>query len=68
MKEYQLKFEEINTKHIQRIKDIKKHRLPIFLLTDGVNDTGNLAMIFRLADALRIKKIFLYNFNPVLNV
>ena len=67
MKEHQLNFEEINKENIQKIKDIKKNRLPIFLITDGINDIGNLGMIFRLADALRIEKIFLYNLKENFN-
>ncbi len=61
MNEYQLNFEEIHKNHLKRIEEINKNRLPVIILTDGINNTGNLGMIFRLADALRLEKIFMYN-------
>ena len=61
MNEYQLSFEEIHKNHLKRITDINKNRLPIVLITDGINNVGNLGMIFRLADAVRIQKIYLFN-------
>ncbi|MCD6557366.1 MAG: TrmH family RNA methyltransferase [Bacteroidales bacterium] len=61
MDEHQLSFEEINKSHRKQISEIHKNRIPISVITDGINDIGNLGMIFRLADALRINKIYLYN-------
>ncbi len=63
----QLNFEEIRKNHLKEISEIKKNRNPIILVTDGVNDVGNIAMLFRLADALRIKKIILYNLKENFN-
>jgi len=68
MKEHQLNFEEIHKDHLKQIADIKKNRLPITIITDGISDTGNIGMIFRLADALRIEKIFLFNVKENFNI
>jgi tRNA G18 (ribose-2'-O)-methylase SpoU len=67
MKEHQLSFGEINKEHLKKISEINKNRLPICILTDGINDVGNIGMIFRLADALRIEKIYLYDLRNALN-
>ncbi len=68
MKEHQLSFEEIRKNHLKQIADIHKNRLPIIIITDGISDIGNIGMIFRLADALRIEKIFLYNLKENFNL
>ncbi len=65
MQEHQLDFSEIHKTLSDRISRIKENRLPICLLADGLNDTGNLGMIFRLADALRLEKVFLYGVKPL---
>jgi len=67
MEEYQLNFEEIHQNHLKSIADINKNRLPIIIITDGINDVGNIGMIFRLADAVRIEKIFLINLKENFN-
>ena len=67
MKEYQLNFREINKKHLSKIEEINRNRIPVCIIADGINDIGNLGMIFRLADALRIEKIFLYNIKDNFN-
>ncbi len=67
MSQIQLKFEEIRKHHLKEISELDKNRLPVIILADGVNDIGNLAMLFRLADALRIKKIILFNLKDNFN-
>ncbi len=62
MNEKQLSHNEIIPEQKNEIKT-----LPICILTDGVNDYGNLGMIFRLADALKLEKIYLYNLKKNLN-
>jgi len=51
-------------------KDTEKHlakihtnRLPLIFILDKLTDVGNIAMIFRIADALRIEKILLYDYD-----
>lgn len=42
------------------VEDIKKlDRFPIYIILDNVRSLENVGLIFRLADALRIKKLFL---------
>ncbi len=67
MDEHQLNFKEINKYHLKQISEIHKNRIPISVITDGINDIGNLGMIFRLADALRINNIYLYNLKEHFN-
>ncbi|MEM1325234.1 MAG: TrmH family RNA methyltransferase [Bacteroidota bacterium] len=44
----------------ERLKQIQQNRHPIALLLDSLQDWRNVASIFRLADAARIEKIYLY--------
>ncbi len=43
------------------LTEIGKQRHPISILLDGINDIRNIGAILRLADAARLKKIWLYN-------
>ncbi len=63
MSEKQLNHNEIIPEQKNNIKT-----LPVCLITDGVNDYGNLGMIFRIADALKLEKIYLYNLKKDLNL
>ena len=63
MEEYQLSHNEI----LQNISEKSKSNIKSVILTDGINDVGNLGMIFRIADALKIDKIYLYNLKPDFN-
>jgi tRNA G18 (ribose-2'-O)-methylase SpoU len=53
-------FSEKRTDLTKRIDDIQQARHPITLLLDSVNDWRNVAAIFRLADAARLEKVYLY--------
>jgi len=45
----------------ERLKNIQNNRQPFALLLDQVTDEINIGSIFRLADAVRLEKIYLYN-------
>ncbi|MCP4521360.1 MAG: TrmH family RNA methyltransferase [Cytophagales bacterium] len=42
------------------LESIAENRTPIALLLDGLEDIVNIGSIFRLADALRLEKVFFY--------
>ncbi len=63
MKEFQHNY----TDDKKSMNNISFNRIPIILLLDGLNDMGNVGMIFRIADALRIQRIYFYNYNEELN-
>jgi len=62
MKNRQLEFydEKPNTKIIT--DNIKSSRINLNFILDNVTNIGNIGMIFRVADALRIKKMYFYNY------
>jgi len=67
MKNRQLEFYDENP-DTQKISDnIKSSRIQLNFILDNVSNIGNVGMIFRIADALRIKKIFLYNYSANIN-
>ncbi len=67
MKNRQLEFYDENP-DTQKISDnIKSSRIQLNFILDNVSNIGNVGMIFRIADALRIKKIFLYNYSDKIN-
>jgi len=68
MEIFQYKFNDEKKSVKQEIKNINLNRLPIILILDRITDIGNVGMIFRLADALRIKKIYLYKYNKEFNL
>lgn len=45
----------------KRLENIETNRHPFALLLDNVIDEINIGSIFRLADAVRLEKIYLYN-------
>lgn len=45
----------------KRIEEIKDNRSPVSLLLDGLSDARNIGAMFRIADAARLKKIYLHN-------
>ncbi len=63
MKEFQHNY----TDDKKSMNNISSNRIPIILLLDGLNDMGNVGMVFRIADALRIQRIYFYNYNEELN-
>ncbi len=63
MKEYQLSHREVEKEYFKTHYSENE----TVILCDGINDVGNIGMIFRIADALRINKIFLYNLKPDFN-
>ncbi|MCF6366022.1 MAG: hypothetical protein L3J35_07455 [Bacteroidales bacterium] len=68
MKMFQHKFTDEKKSVKKDIKNIKLNRLPIIVILDRITDIGNAGMIFRLADALRIKKVYLYKYDKEFNV
>ncbi|NPA67411.1 MAG: TrmH family RNA methyltransferase [Chlorobi bacterium] len=67
LEERQLNYEDIVSDTSQRTAGIKSQRIPVSVLTDGIKNPGNLGMIFRLADALRLEKVYLYNIGKDFN-
>ena len=57
MKEKPITFRDKKTD----LEDILQNRSPISLLLDGLEDIQNIGMLFRLADAARLKHLYLYN-------
>ncbi len=45
------------------LAEITQNRLPFVLILDKLTNVGNIAMIFRIADALRIEKILFYDYD-----
>lgn len=63
MKETPITFHDKKTE----IEGILQNRSPISLLLDNLEDIQNLGMIFRLADAARLKHLYFYNM-PVFEI
>ena len=59
--ERQLTFEDVFPVPSQVTEQLLKERSPVSLLLDGLKNPLNIGMIFRLAEAARIKKIYTYN-------
>ncbi len=59
---FQHKFSDEKESAKEDIKNINLNRLPVSLILDGVTGIGNVGMIFRIADALRIEKVYFYNY------
>jgi tRNA G18 (ribose-2'-O)-methylase SpoU len=57
----QLTFADLRPDNAARIADIHNHRTPLNLLFDGVTDPKNIAMLLRLADAVRVEAVYFYN-------
>lgn len=60
-KEKQVSFEDLFPDTEQVKKQLQKERSPVSLLLDSLQIPGNIGMIFRLAEAARVKKIYTYN-------
>jgi tRNA G18 (ribose-2'-O)-methylase SpoU len=45
-----------------QIEKIGENRIPIKIISDGIQQIANIGMIFRIADALRIEEILFYNY------
>lgn len=60
MSEHQITFKEGRKDFKSHLEYINQNRSPISLLLDRVHDIRNVGAIFRLADAARIRKIYLY--------
>ena len=56
-----LNFLEARTALSARLEQINQGRVPISLLLDGLSDMRNVGAMFRIADAARLKKIYLFN-------
>jgi len=67
MKEFQQTFNNDKKTLKEDILNINKNRTPIILILDELTDIGNIGLIFRIADALRIGKIYIYNYKQELN-
>lgn len=67
MKEFQHTFNDNKSSLNFDLKNINKDRTPIILILDGLSDLGNIGSIFRIADALRIEKIYIYNYDKEFN-
>ncbi len=65
---FQHKFSDEKESPKEDVLSIKLNRLPVSLILDGLTNVGNVGMIFRLADALRIEKIYFYNYNQKFNL
>ncbi len=65
--ERQLHFREERPNWKARLKKIEQQRHSISLLLDGVGDVRNIGMLFRLADAAWLKKIYTFGSKPDLN-
>ena len=63
MKEFQYNFFDEKKSVRKDICEINLNRLPVVLVLDGLTNDGNIGMIFRIADALRLKKIYFYNYD-----
>ncbi len=64
---FQHKFSDEKKSAKEDLKNINLNRLPVSLILDGLTDIGNIGMIFRIADALRIEKVYFYNYNKEFN-
>lgn len=65
--EFQHNFNDDQKSVNQEILNVSSDRNPIILILDGLTDVGNVGSIFRIADALRIKKIYIYNYDKKFN-
>jgi len=65
--EFQHRFKDSKLNIEEEIKNINSNRTPIIIILDGLTDIGNVGIIFRLADALRIERIIIYNYSKVFN-
>jgi len=66
-KQHQYKFTEKQNSIKKEINDISENRIPIIILIDGLKDIGNIGMIFRLADAIRVEKVLFCNMDKKIN-
>ncbi len=57
----QLHFEDERADLAAYLEKINANRHPISLFLDGLTDFRNVGLLFRLADAARVEKIYLYN-------
>lgn len=57
----QTTFEEERGDIKKRLENIQGNRFPFALFLDHVTDEINIGSLFRLADAVRLEKIYLYN-------
>lgn len=55
-----LSFHDLRPDPKERLDHIQHHRHPIALLLDSVTDPRNLGLLFRLADAAALERIFLW--------
>jgi len=55
-----LSFHDLRPDPKERLSQIQTNRHPIALLLDGVTDPGNLGLLFRLADAAALERLFLW--------
>ena len=65
--EFQHTFNDDKKNVNQEILNVHSNRDSIILILDGLTDIGNVGSIFRIADALRIKKIYIYNYDKKFN-
>jgi len=65
--EFQHSFIDSKLNIEDEIRNINSERIPIIIILDGLTDIGNVGIIFRLADALKIEKIIIFNYNKIFN-
>lgn len=58
--QHQTTFQDDRANLAERLASIHQNRHPIALLLAGVEDIRNIAALFRLADAARLKHLYLY--------
>lgn len=59
-----LSFREIRSNLEQHLNFIEQHRHPIVFVLDQISDKKNIAALFRLADAARIKHVYFFKMEP----
>jgi len=65
--EFQHTFKDDKQSGNNDLSNINNERCSFILILDGLTDIGNVGSIFRIADALRIKKIYIYNYSKEFN-
>ncbi len=66
-KERQLSFDDHFETKDQQMEQLQKERTPISLLLDGLDNPRNIGMIFRLAEAARLKCVYTYKMEGLSN-
>ncbi|NPA44617.1 MAG: TrmH family RNA methyltransferase, partial [Chlorobi bacterium] len=65
--EFQHTFKDDKKEISKDILKLNENRLPLILILDGLTDIGNVGSIFRIADALKVEKVYIYNYSKEFN-